>query len=130
MHRPGRGSTFEVVQRGQAWLSAVVVAELYAGSRSAAERFEIQHLVHGAGVANRLLVPTQNDWIRAGTLVARRVRLFGSMRVRDHLADVLILLAAAHINGEVLTANVRHFEAWARLARRAGLDVTVAPIAS
>ena len=62
----------------------------------------------------------------AGTLLSRRARLYGAVRPRDHLADLLILLSAARIEGEVWTANIGHFEMWADLARRGGLDVTVA----
>jgi hypothetical protein len=75
--------------------------------------------------ADRLLTPNDDDWIRAGRLIARRVRLHGTLRPRDHLADVLILLSAARLRGVVVTANLRHFEAWGHLAVSAGLDVLV-----
>jgi hypothetical protein len=65
--------------------------------------------------------------MRAGTLVARRVRLAGALLPRDHLADVLIIVSAARVGGEIQTANRQYFQAWVRLARRAGLDVTLAP---
>ena len=58
-------------------------------------------------------------------MIARRIRLQGGLRPRDHLADVLILISAARLKGVVVTANLRHFEEWARLATAAGLDVTV-----
>jgi hypothetical protein len=74
---------------------------------------------------DRLLTPDHEDWTRAGRLIARRIRLQGDLRPRDHLADVLILVSAARVDGCVVTANLRHFEAWRRLAVAAGLDVTV-----
>jgi hypothetical protein len=37
----------------------------------------------------------------------------------------LIVVSAARVAGEIVTANRRHFEAWTDLARRAGLDVWV-----
>ncbi len=77
--------------------------------------------------AGRLLVPTSGEWARAGRLMARYVRLRGPIRPRDHLADLLILVSAARLKGQVLTANLRHFETWAKLATAARLDVTVAP---
>ena len=61
-------------------------------------------------------------------LLARRVRLFGPLRPRDHLADVLILVSAARIGGTVVTTNVRHFAMWQSLAEAAGLDVTVTSV--
>jgi hypothetical protein len=75
---------------------------------------------------DRLLTPTPVDWVRAGRLFGRGIRLYGAMRARDHLADVLILVSAARINGAVLTANRRHFERWAQLASASGLDVMIA----
>jgi predicted nucleic acid-binding protein len=107
------------------WLSAVVICELYAGTRSAAEATLIDQLSRDAQEADRLLVPTLEDWTRAGRLLARRVRLHGSLRPRDHLADVLIVASAGRIGGEILTSNRVHFDAWTELARRSGLDVVV-----
>jgi hypothetical protein len=43
------------------------------------------------------------------------------------LADVLILVSAARLHAAVVTANIRHFEVWAKLASAAGLDVAVTP---
>jgi len=116
---------FDAILRGQVWLSAVVACELYAGTRSRQESRLLDRLVRGAGGAQRLLVPSAEEWAQAGALMARRVRLYGPIRPRDHLADVLIVVSAARVAGEVVTANRRHFEAWTDLARRAGLDVRV-----
>jgi hypothetical protein len=38
---------------------------------------------------------------------------------------VLIVVSAARLNGVIVTADLRHFEAWPRLATAAGLDVIV-----
>jgi predicted nucleic acid-binding protein len=123
--RTPRPALFDSILRGQVWFSAVVACELYAGTRSMQERRLVEQLVRGAGSAQRLLVPSADEWGQAGNLMARRVRLYGPMRPRDHLADVLIVVSAARVAGEVVTANRGHFEAWAALARRAGLDVTL-----
>ncbi len=123
--RAADAAFFEAVLRGQVWLSAVVACELYAGTRSADEARLLDRLVRGARARERLLLPTTEDWAAAGRLLARRARLSGGVRPRDHLADVLIVVSAGRIGGEVLTANRVHVEAWAALARRAGLDVRV-----
>jgi predicted nucleic acid-binding protein len=119
---------FDAVRRGRVWLCAVVACELYAGTRSADEARLVDRLVRGAAEAQRLLVPTAAEWARSGRLIARRVRTQGALRPRDHLADVLIVVSAARVLGEVLTANRQHLEPWAELARRGGLDVTVAVV--
>ncbi len=117
----------DAVRLGQIWLSAVVACELYAGTRSAEEAHLLDRLVHGARQRERLLVPIIGDWVAAGRLLARRSRLQGALRPREHLADVLIVVSAARVRAEILTANRVHFEAWADLARRSGLDVVIGP---
>lgn len=124
--RDPRSTLLDAILRGQVWLSSVVTCELYAGTRSPDERRLLDRLVRGAARGDRLLVPTQADWVGAGTLIATRIRLQGVLRPRDHLADVLIVVSAARLAADVVTANRRHFEAWTALARRAGLDVAVA----
>jgi predicted nucleic acid-binding protein len=126
--RRSRQAFFDAVLRGRVWLCAVVACELYAGTRSPEEARLVDRLVRGAADAQRLLVPTATDWAQAGRLLARRVRTQGALRPRDHLADVLIVVSAAGILGEVLTANRHHIEPWVDLARRGGLDVAVAAI--
>lgn len=119
---------FEFALRsGQVWLSSVVLAELCAGTRSREDALLIDRLAVIAKRIDRVLTPTDDDWAQAGRLIARRIRLQGNLRPRDHLADVLILLCAAQLQGTVLTMNVRHFQAWARLAAGAGLNIVVTP---
>lgn len=124
--RDPRSTLLDAILRGQVWLSSVVACELYAGTRGPDERQLLDRLVRGAARGDRLLVPTQDEWVGAGTLLARRIRLHGLLRPRDHLADVLIVVSAARLAGDVVTANRRHFEPWTALARRAGLDVAIA----
>ena len=109
------------------WLSAVAIAELYAGTRSREDSLLLDRFVAVMQRIGRVLTPTDEDWRVAGRLLARRVRLHGPLRPRDHLADVLILVSAARIGGTVVTANVRHFQLWAEMANAARLDVAVTP---
>ncbi len=111
---------------GRVWLSSVVVAEVYAGSRSREDSRLVDEIVDAMRGVDRLITPGEADWARAGRLINRQIRLRGGLRPCDHLADVLILLSAARLNGTVVTANVRHFDGWAALAHDAGLDVAVA----
>jgi predicted nucleic acid-binding protein len=114
---------------GRLWLSSVALAEAYAGTRSADDRRRLDDFVQPLIADGRLIAPSHEDWVRAGRLIARRIRLFGYVRPRDHLNDVLILLSAARHGAGVVTANVGHFEAWARLTRAGGLTVEVVPAA-
>ncbi len=125
--RSSRGETelFRAIAGGQLWLSSVVIAELYAGTRSPDDARLLDRVVTVMRRIERILTPTDEDWIKAGRLIGRRIRLAGALRPRDHLADVIILVSAAYLGGKVLTANVRYYEAWADLARSAGMDVMV-----
>ena len=116
---------FDAVLQGQVWLSAVVACELYAGTRSTAEARLLDRLVHGAVARERLLVPGAEDWSAAGRLLACRIRLARTLRPRDHISDVLIVVSSERIGGEILTSNRVHFETWANLARRSGMNVIV-----
>jgi hypothetical protein len=95
------------------------------GSRSRDEAVLVNRIVAAMQRVERLLTPTAGDWSQAGRLIARRIRLQGGLPARDHMADVLILVSTARLGGVVVTANLRHVEAWSRLAARAGLDVAV-----
>ena len=124
--RAPRSPLLDALARGQVWFSSVVACELYAGTRSIEERRLLDRLVRGATRGGRLLAPTSDEWVLAGTLIARRIRFDGPMRPRDHLADVLIVVSAARIAADSETANRLHFDACASLARRSGRDVAVA----
>ncbi|MGH2458061.1 MAG: type II toxin-antitoxin system VapC family toxin [Chloroflexota bacterium] len=116
---------FHSIESGRVWLSSVVIAELYAGTRSREDSQLVSRIFEAMHRIDRVLTPTSGDWVRAGRMINRRIRLHGDLRPRDHLADVLILLSAARLNGAVVTASLGHFAAWASLARDAGLDVAV-----
>ena len=120
----------EKLASGRVWLSSVVLAELYAGTRSRDDARIIDRVASAMYQGQRLLTPSVSDWTRAGRLISRRVKLSGEMRPRDHLADVLILVSAARVKGTVVTVNLRRFDAWAKVAVAAGLDVSVTPYSS
>lgn len=126
LRRPERWPALErSLRSGRVWLSSVVIAELYAGTRSRGDSLLLDRIVAAMNRVERLLTPTAADWARAGRLLARRIRLEGALRPRDHLADVLILVSAARLKGVVISANRKHFQPWARLATAAGLEVAV-----
>jgi predicted nucleic acid-binding protein len=113
------------IARGRLWLSTVVIAELYAGTRSREDARILDRFVAAFARIKRVVTPTSDDWVRAGQTLARQARLAGDLRPRDHLADVLILVSTARLSGSVLTANLRHFETWLELAKDSDMDVTV-----
>jgi predicted nucleic acid-binding protein len=111
------------IASGRLYISAVVVAELYAGIRAREEALQVDRIVQAAVDLDRLLTPVAGEWSRAGRFINRRVRIWGDVNARLHLGDVLIVVSAARVGGTVVSANVKHMEGWVRLARRNGLDV-------
>ena len=131
LHNPDRygEAFFRSIEAGRAWLSSVVIAELYAGSRSPSDSRWIDRIVRAMRSDGRLLTPTHDDWATAARLIARYIRKQGKIVPRDHLADALIVISASRLGGTVLTYNVGHMETWALLARASRKNVTVAEYA-
>ena len=88
------------------WLSAVVLAELYAGV-SVRDRRIIERLERDFDRARRILVPNLNDWTQAGKVLARLgYELIGRARLTN---DALIAMSAARQGITDITANERDF---------------------
>jgi predicted nucleic acid-binding protein len=105
------------------YLSAVTIAELQAGARSAQHSALIEQLAALFARADRLLVPTAAEWSTAGRLIARSIMRQGAMEPRDHYPDVLIVLMAARLSAAIVIDNQNDMRGWIRAGR---LDATVA----
>ena len=92
----------------------MVLEELYAGVSSRDHRI-VKKIEQEFERANRLLVPNQRDWTRAGQLLNRIANKYGYESIgRSRLTnDALIATSAARCGIEVITGNARDF---ARLA--------------
>jgi predicted nucleic acid-binding protein len=106
-------------------VSAVVAAELYAGTRTAADKADLDVLVRGHEALGLLVVPVAADWACAGQAIRRGSRLYGQMEPRDHMHDLLIAISAARVGAEVVTENALHFRRWASLLRRMDVHTRV-----
>ena len=113
--RRGDPSTLTaVVSDKPLWLSAVVLEELYAGSRPK-DRHALELLEQSSIEADRLLVPNLDDWKQTGLVLADIAGRFGYEEIRGGRLtnDALIGTGAARKGLVVLTTNRRDF---ARLA--------------
>ena len=90
-------------------LSPVVVSELYAGTRSARDKADLDVVVRAYRSLGYLLDVTIEDWIRAGQAIRRYTRLYGRIEPREHLNDVLILASSGRAGVEVVTENAAPF---------------------
>lgn len=115
----------ESVRRGVVRLSSVVMAELYAGTRSAQDKTDLDIVLRTYQALRFLVTPHDTDWIRAGQTVRRYSRLYGEIEPREHMHDVLILLGGATVRAEVVTENAKPFARWAAILRRMGTTVRV-----
>ncbi|MBI2897679.1 MAG: PIN domain-containing protein [Deltaproteobacteria bacterium] len=113
------------VRAGRVRLSAVVLAELYAGTRTADDKADLDAVRRGYESLHLLVVPTADDWASAGQAIRRHRRVHGEVRPRDHIDDVLILISSARAGAEVVTENASHFTRWASLFRRMGIATRV-----
>ncbi len=92
------------------WLSAVVLEELYAGTREA-DLGVIEQWERDLDKAGRILVPNLSDWIYAGKVLRRLADKYdyekiGRVRLTN---DALIAISAGRLNVRVITANEKDF---------------------
>ncbi len=110
---------------GRAYLSSVVAHELWAGVETRQDVGDMKWLLSAFDRVGAIITPAHEDWVLAGRLLVQYQRVYGTMDIRHHSHDVLIVLCAAQVGGTVMTANLRHMDRWARLARRAGRSMRV-----
>ena len=92
------------------WLSAVVLAELYAGARER-QRGVVEQWERDFEQVGRILVPTLRDWIDAGKVLRRLADKYDYERIgRGRLTnDALIAMSAARVGLRVITANEKDY---------------------
>jgi predicted nucleic acid-binding protein len=92
------------------WLSAVVVEELYAGTKSR-DLHIVERLEWDFEKSKRILVPNLSDWTQAGRVLARLAAKYDYEQIgRGRLTnDALIAMSAARTGIRVITANERDF---------------------
>jgi predicted nucleic acid-binding protein len=93
----------------------VVLEELYAGSKPTDRRI-LEKLERDFEKANRVLVPSLNDWTFAGKILAAVAERHGYEKIgKARLTnDALIATSAARSGVSVITANARDFALLAR----------------
>ncbi len=101
--------------QARVWLSAVVLAELYAGAGKT-DRLLVETLEREFDKLRRVLVPNLLDWTRTGQILARLSSEHGYEKIGQQRLtnDSLIAMSAARQGITIITANQRDF---ARLAR-------------
>jgi predicted nucleic acid-binding protein len=106
-------------------LTAVVAAELYAGTSNRAEKLYLDDLCRMHRVAGTFSVPTAAAWMHTGILLRRARRVFGEMPFVAHFRDLLIALEAARLKATLVTENARDFLRWRSVLASTGTTLSV-----
>jgi predicted nucleic acid-binding protein len=101
-------------------LTAVVAAELYAGTDNRREKRALDALCHAHRALGHFLSPPAAAWIDTGVLLRRWRSLFGQMDFVHHFRDLLIAFEAARARATLVTENVADFVRWRSLLASAG----------
>jgi predicted nucleic acid-binding protein len=93
---------------GAVRMSSVVLAELWRGAQTPADRKFLSALARNHPV----LTPTQKNWMESGELLAkiRADQAFEPHKLRDLHFDVLIALTARSHGARLITTNRKDFE--------------------
>jgi len=101
------GEDAQVFQR--TILTAVVAAELYAGTHDHREKRALDELCHAYHALGHFSSPTAAAWIDTGIVLRRARSTFGEMDFIQHFRDLLIAVEAVRAGATLVTENVRDF---------------------
>ena len=93
-------------------LTAVVAAELYAGTRNHREKRALDGLCQAHSALGHFSSPSAAAWIDTGILLRRARGVFGQMDFARHFRDLLIAIEAAGAGATLVTENVGDFARW------------------
>jgi predicted nucleic acid-binding protein len=96
-------------------LTAVVAAELYAGTRDRREKRTVDELCRAHHALGHFSSPPAAAWTETGILLRRARSAYGQIDFVHHFRDVLIAVEAARARATLVTENAGDFERWRSL---------------
>jgi predicted nucleic acid-binding protein len=96
-------------------LTAVVAAELYAGTHDQREKRALDELCRAHSSLGHFSSPSAVAWIDAGILLRRARRVFGQMDFVRHFRDLLIAVEAVRAGATLVTEKCRRLTRWRTL---------------
>jgi predicted nucleic acid-binding protein len=96
-------------------LTAVVAAELYAGTHSHQEKRALDQLCQAHSALGHFSSPPSSAWIDTGILLRRSRSTFGQMDFVSHFRDLLIASEAMRTGATLVSENSRDFARWKSL---------------
>jgi predicted nucleic acid-binding protein len=101
-------------------LTAVVAAELYAGTRDRREKRAVDELCRAHDALGHFSSPPATAWIETGVLLRRARDTYGQIDFVHHFRDLLISLEAVRAKATLVTENARDFARWTSLLVSSG----------
>lgn len=101
-------------------LCTVVWMELYAGTRSANDKRDLDRMAQALTDIERVISPQPEDFYQAGQMIAYYARQYGAIQPREHANDALIALCASRTSATLITENEEHMKKWQRILKRSG----------
>jgi predicted nucleic acid-binding protein len=96
-------------------LTAVVAAELYAGTHDRQEKRTLDELCRAHDALGHFSEPSAADWIETGILLRRARTAHGQMDFIHHFRDLLIALEAVRARATLVNENAGDFGRWRSL---------------
>jgi predicted nucleic acid-binding protein len=96
-------------------LTAVVAAELYAGTHDHREKRTVDELCRAHHALGHFSSPPAAAWIEAGILLRRARSAYGQIDFVHHFRDLLIAAEAVRARATLVTENAGDFARWRTL---------------
>jgi predicted nucleic acid-binding protein len=96
-------------------LTAVVAAELYAGTHNLREKRALDELCQAHRALGHFSSPSAASWVETGILLRRARSVFGQIDFVHHFRDLLIAVEAVQLGATLVTENVGDFGRWKSL---------------
>jgi len=96
-------------------LTAVVAAELYAGTHGQREKRALDELCRAHEALGHFSSPPAAAWIEIGMMLRRARATFGQIEFVHHFRDLLIAVEAVRAGATLITENVGDFARWRSL---------------
>jgi predicted nucleic acid-binding protein len=91
------------------FLSSVVRAELLQGAKGDLGRARVTRATRQIERAGRVVAPSHEEWVRAGTVQGRIWDKHASLRNKKMLHDILIVCTARRVGAVIVTDNTADF---------------------